>query len=105
MAKSKDIMVRLPVEIAEAIEKEAKKDGLTLATKARSIIIQHRYNRLKERVFQTIRLLGERTTMTYQQLREVFPSDHPEDIINVLEELLREGRISGSPEGYRACLT
>ncbi len=58
--------------------------------------------RLKEQVFQTIRMLDERTVMTYQQLRDVFPSVHPEDISNVLEELLREGRISGGPEGYRA---
>ena len=43
--------------------------------------------------------------MTYQQLREVSPSDHPEDTSNVLEELLRDGRISGGSEGYRVPLS
>lgn len=46
MSRSKDVMVRLPVEIAEAIEKEAKNEGLTLATKARSMIVQ--YKNLKD---------------------------------------------------------
>lgn len=59
-------------------------------------------NRLKEDVFQTIRMLGERTVMTYQRLRDIFPEDPPEDISNALEELLHEGRISGDPSGYRA---
>ncbi len=46
MSRSKDVMVRLPVEIAETIEKEAKNEGLTLATKARSMIVQ--YKNLKD---------------------------------------------------------
>lgn len=57
------------------------------------------YSRLKEDIYQTIRML---TTMNYSQIREVFPSEHPTDIRNVLDTLFRERRITGWAGRYQA---
>ncbi len=65
-------------------------------------------NPLKRKIFQTIRIQGEKTGLTYLQIREIFPSEHPEDIHDALDELLKEKEklieklIEGSVERYRA---
>ncbi len=59
-------------------------------------------NPLKQKIFHTIRMQGERTGLTYLQIREIFPSEHPEDIHDALDELLKEKLIEGNGEGYRA---
>lgn len=57
---------------------------------------------LKERIFQTIRILGDNTGLNYLQIRDIFSSDHPDDIHNILEALISEKRIEEPKAGeYR----
>lgn len=56
---------------------------------------------LKERIFQTIRILGDNTGLNYLQIRDIFSSDHPDDIHNALEALISEKRIKEWAEEYR----
>ena len=58
-------------------------------------------NRLKENIYEFIRI--ESTTVPYTTIIDVFPSIHPNDIRNALDELLNEGRIIEEKAGeYRA---
>lgn len=56
---------------------------------------------LKERIFQTIRILGDNAGLNYLQIRDIFSSDHPDDIHNVLEALISEKRITDCAGEYR----
>lgn len=64
------------------------------------------YNRLKEGIHQFIRIESKKiTTVTHTTIIDVFPfpSTHPDDISNALDELINEGRIIEERAGeYRA---
>ena len=61
-------------------------------------------NRLKEKIHQFIRIESKKiTTVTYTTIIDVFPSIHPNDIRNALDELLNEKRIIEERDGeYQA---
>jgi AraC-like DNA-binding protein len=67
------------------------------ATDSRPIYLY--YSGLEQKIFHTIRMAPG---ITYTKLREeVFSLKHCEDINNVLDGLLKAGRIEGGIEGYR----
>ncbi|KCZ71269.1 hypothetical protein ANME2D_02471 [Candidatus Methanoperedens nitroreducens] len=96
------------LEVIESIPKASGNGAVVYVPKKWTgspvaVVLLQQYNRTREAIFQTIRMIPEKTVLSYMELCNIFPLEHPEDIVKHLEELLREERILGSvTEGFRA---